>query len=274
MKGKYYKDKVVIITGGSSGIGLALAKEFAKQQAQLVLVARDNEKLIEAKRSIEKMSQVTVLIFSADVSDNTAIRTVVDEAADKLGRIDVLINNAGTMTCGRFIDQSVDDLEKCVFTNYLGSVYAAKAAWPWLQKTKGQLSFVSSVAGYAGLIGYSSYAPTKFAITGLAESLRKEAKDDHIRVSVIYPPDTDTAMLQYERQHTLPESIALSETIKVKSAEEVARIYLEGLQKNKFQIYCDFNSRFVRWIKNNFPGLFQYTTDAIVEKAAKKKPGQ
>nr|WP_294903131.1 SDR family oxidoreductase [uncultured Lacibacter sp.] len=267
----YYKEKVVVITGGSSGIGLALSKEFAKQQAQLVLIARDNEKLIEAKRNIEKMGSVTVLTFSADVSDNDAIKAVIDETAGKLGRIDVLINNAGIMTCGRFADQPVKDLEKCVFTNYLGAVYATKAAWPWLKKTNGQLSFVSSVAGYAGLIGYSSYAPSKFAITGLAESLRKEAKDDNIRVSVIYPPDTDTSMLQYERQHTLPESIALSETINVKSAEEVARIYLNGLQKNKFQIYCDFDSRLIRWIKNNFPGLFHYVTDFIVEKAVKRK---
>lgn len=259
-----YKEKVVVITGGSSGIGLALAKEFAQQQAKLVLVARDITKLTAAKICIEKSNNTNVLIFSADVSDNDAIKSVINETGERLGRIDLVINNAGITSCGRFADQRVEDLEKCLFVNYLGSVYTSKAAWPWLKKSKGQLSFVSSVAGYAGLIGYSSYAPTKFAITGLAESLRKEAKDDGIRISIIYPPDTDTAMLQYERQHTLPECIALSKTIKVKTAEQVARAYVKGLQKNRLQVYCDFNSRLVRWMKNNFPGLFQYSTDVVV----------
>lgn len=264
-----YKEKVVVITGGSSGIGLALAKEFAKQHSKLVLIARDIKKLTAAKLCVEKLSDANVLVFSADVSDNEAIRSVINEIGEKLGRIDLVINNAGITSCGRFADQRVEDLEKCLVVNYLGSVYTSKAAWPWLKKTKGQLSFVSSVAGYAGLIGYSSYAPTKFAITGLAESLRKEAKDDGIRISIIYPPDTDTPMLQYERQYTLPECIALSKTIKVKTAEQVARAYLKGLQKNRFQVYCDFDSRLIRWIKNNFPGMFHYTTDVVVNNAVR-----
>ena len=158
-------------------------------------------------------------------------------------------------------------MEHCVSINYLGAVYAAKAAWPWLKKSQGQLSFVSSVAGYIGLIGYSGYSPTKFALVGLAESLRMEAKKDGIRVSIIYPPDTDTPLLKFERENALPETKALNKNIKTISPEKVAKFYLEGLQKNKFQIYCDFNSRFIRWVKNNFPSLFRSITDRIARKA-------
>jgi 3-dehydrosphinganine reductase len=195
MKNDFYKDKVVVITGGSSGIGLALAKQFAQQHARLVLIARDEEKLKAAKLLAEKNGAATVLPISADITDNAAVIAAVTTIAEQFEKIDVVINCAGIMTCGRFKDQPVKDLERCLLTNYLGAVYVSKAAWPCLKKSEGQLSFVSSVAGYMGLIGHSSYAPSKFAIVGLAECLRMEAKDDNIRVSVIYPPDTDTPML-------------------------------------------------------------------------------
>lgn len=270
--GAFYASKVVVIIGGSSGIGFAVANEFAKQKAKLILIARDKEKLTTSTEILKRTNNnIHVESITADVSDKNQVETVINSIGNKYHKIDVLINSAGTITCGLFADQSTDDFEKCLFTNYLGSLYASRAVWPWLKKSKGQLSFVSSVAGYLGLIGYSSYAPTKFALVGLAECLRMEGKDDDIRISIIYPPDTDTPFLQYERQHTLPESIALSKNIKVVSAEKVAKIYVRGLQENKFEIYCDFNSFFLRWVKNNFPGVFYRITGSIVNKAREPK---
>ena len=194
MRDGYYKDKVVVITGGSSGIGLAVAKEFAREGAELLLIARNKEKLAGAKSMLEKISTATVSILSADVSNKEEIINAINEVGNKYGRIDVLINCAGIITCGRFADQPVDDLEKCIQVNYLGSLYTSKAAWPYLAAAKGRLSFVSSVACYMGLIGYSSYAPGKFALAGLAECLKMESKKDAIKVSIIYPPDTDTPL--------------------------------------------------------------------------------
>jgi 3-dehydrosphinganine reductase len=268
-----YFQKVVVITGGSSGIGLAVAKEFAKQKAQPVIIGRDPEKLNTAAKQIEEIAGTpsSVMCLAADVSEKNQIAAAIDSAGEKFGRIDVLINNAGITGCGRFARQPPEQLEECLFTNYLGAVYASKAAWPWLKKSGGQLSFVSSVAGYLGLIGYSAYAPTKFALTGLAECLRMEGKDDGIRVSIIYPPDTDTPMLEYERKHGLPETLALSSHIKLKSADAVAVKYIRGLQKNKFEIYCDFNSRLLRWLKNNFPGLFHAVTDRIISRVRRSR---
>lgn len=265
-----YINKVVVITGGSSGIGLAIAKELAMLQARLVLIARNEARLLAARSILEKFSSNTVTILVADVSDNDAITHAIKTVINELGTLDVLINCAGITTCGRFADQTIDDLETCLATNYLGAVYASKAAWSSLRKSKGQLSFVSSVAGYLGLIGYSSYAPTKFAMTGLAECLWMEGKEAGIRVSIIYPPDTDTPLLDHEHLYGLPETLALSKNIKVKTPEEVARKYVRGLQKNSFQIYCDTESRLLRWFKATFPALFRYFSYKIVERTAKK----
>ncbi len=271
-----YVDKVVVITGGSSGIGLAIAKAFALKKAKIVLISRNKEKLIQAKTELEKISGIpsSAFYFPADVSDKEQINMVMLQIGEQFHGIDVFVNSAGIITCGRFVDQPIQDLEACLFTNYLGAVYATKAAWPWLKKNKGLLSFVSSVAGYTGVIGYSGYAPPKFAMTGLAECLRLEAKDDGMRLSIIYPPDTETALLEYERKHSLPESIALNKNIKTITAEQVAKIFMEGLQKNKFEIYCDFNSRFVRWIKNAFPGLFNRVTDSIILRERSRLSGR
>lgn len=106
-------------------------------------------------------------------------------------------------------------------------------------------------------------------MTGPAESLRFEGAEDNIRVSIIYPPDTDTPMLRDGNIYNIPECIALSKNIKVKTAEEVAQIYLRGLQKNEFEIYCDLDSRLIRWLKNNFPSIFVYATNRIIKKASK-----
>jgi 3-dehydrosphinganine reductase len=267
-----YKNKVVVITGGSSGIGLAIASEFRKQQSHVVIVARNQEKLQEATGILAQISSSSELMaITGDVSDRVRMEEVIEEVTGLFGRLDVLVNNAGYMSCGRFTDQSAETIERCLLVNYQGAVNASKAAWPWLKQSKGQLAFVSSVAGYLGLIGYSSYAPTKFALAGLAECLRMEGAGEGIRVSIIYPPDTDTPLLQYERKHTLPESRALSENIKAISAEKVAGKLVSGLTKNKFEIYCDFNSRFLRGIKNNLPSLFYYMSMQIVKKAAKKE---
>ncbi|MET0391527.1 MAG: SDR family oxidoreductase [Chitinophagaceae bacterium] len=264
-----YRNKVVVITGGSSGIGLALAHAFVKQGSNITLVARDAEKLARARLELEQQlagSSAIIHIVPADVSDKDSITAAIQSIGDRFEQIDVLINCAGITSCGRFTDQPLADLEKVMQTNYLGALYASRAAWPYLKKAKGQLSFVSSVAGYMGLIGYSSYAPSKFALTGLAECLRMEGCDDGIRVSVIYPPDTDTSMLAHEKKHGLPETLALSENIRALSPDRVAAAYLRGLQRGRFDIYCDGQSRPLRWLKTIWPGLFYHLTDRVVKK--------
>ena len=267
-----YDNKIIVITGGSSGIGLAAAKEFARYNAKIIIISRDQKKLEAAKLCITAIKPSALVdIVATDIANGVQVTRAVDLIAAKYGTIDVLINCAGISTCKKFKDHSIEDLEKEMQVNYIGCLYATKAAWPYLKASKGQLSFVSSVAGYIGVVGYSSYAPTKFAMTGLAECLRFEGKDDGIQVSIIYPPDTETPMMAHTRQNCIPETLALSKNIKLKTPEEVASIYIKGLQNNKFEIYCDVESRMVRWIKNNFPSLTYYISTAIINRARRKK---
>lgn len=241
---------------------------MVEQHARLVLIARNKERLKEAKEKLDEKGNGEILLLSADVANKDQIFAAIQQAGEHFGRIDIVINCAGIITCGHFSDQSIDELEACLSVNYAGALYTAKAGWSWLKKSKGQLSFVSSVAGYIGLIGYSSYAPTKFAIAGLAECLRMEGKNDGIAVSIVYPPDTDTPLLEYERAYALPETIALSGTIKAMSAKKVASIYLRGIAAHKFAIHCNANSRFLQWLKSNFPSLFYAIMDKICRRAA------
>lgn len=267
-----YKGKIVVITGGSSGIGLATAMELARQHAILILIARNKERLHQAKIAVKKVNaNAAVDTYAVDISVPEEITPVISEIGSRFGRIDLLINCAGMVTCGRFKDQSNEDLDKVIQINYMGCVYVTKAAWPYLQACRGQLSFVSSVAGYFGVIGYSSYSPSKFAMTGLAEVLRYEGKTDGISVSIIYPPNTATPLLDYSNKNNIPECLALSKNIKTKTAGEVAKIYVKGLQKNVFEIYCDKESKALRWLKCTFPSLSYRLSLAMIKRAIRAR---
>lgn len=271
----HYKNKVVVITGGSAGIGLATAHEMALQGAIVNIIARGAQQLHEAKQQLlTDFSALQVETYAADVSNEEEITAVIHTIGTRYGTIDLLINCAGMVTCGRFSDQPNSDLRRIMEINYMGSVYASKAAWAYLKKARGQLSFVSSVAGFFGVAGYSSYSPSKFALTGLAEVLRWEATADNINISIIYPPNTDTTLLDFSKKNNIPECIALSSNIKTKTTSQVAKIYVKGLQKNTFEIYCDRKSKMLRWVKNNFPALSFTIGKLIIKrtlKALKKK---
>lgn len=260
-----WKDKIVIITGASSGIGFSVANILAALGAKLFLIARNQEKLEAAKTKLlgKSGSDLFIQIYAIDIGIKDEITSVITKIGEEHGRIDLLINNAGVNRCGRFDEMPPTDFEQSLQSNYLGSLYTTKAAWKYLAKANGHVTFVSSVAGYIGLIGYGPYTPTKFAMTGLAECLRMEGKPVGIKVSIIYPGNTNTPMLDYERQHALPETQNLNEGIKVIEPDYVARKLMAGIKSNKFEIYCDSKSRFYRILKAVFPGVFYKVMDKI-----------
>ena len=269
-----FKDKNVLITGGSSGIGLAVAKEFGKYGANLFLIARNQKKLENAKKEIINSIPQTssVNIFPIDVSIQKEVENAVQAIIDNHGGIDILINNAGISFCGRVEDQSSEEHEKLLKINYLGTLYTLKAVYPHLKKKPGShIGFVSSVAGYLGVFGFSAYAASKFAMTGLAESIRNEAKDYGIGVTMIYPPDTDTPMYHQDIESKLPECIALSENAKLVEPEVVAQKFLKGISKNKFEVFCNTESRLIRMLRFVLPGVYFRAVDGIIEKDRKKR---
>lgn len=273
MKLGNFNGKNAVITGGSTGIGLATAFELASRGANLFLIARDSAKLEKAQNLIRKQfgANYPVQIASADVSIRAQIEGAIHSIAKANGGIHLLVNNAGIPCCGRFEDIAIEDLDYAMRVNYYGAMYATKAAWPYLKSAGGHIGIVSSVAGYTGLIGYSGYAPSKFALAGLAECLRMEAQDDGIGVSVIYPPDADTPFLKKEREHTLPECLALSKSAKVMSAEAVAHAFVRGIEQGKFEILCNTESWGIRILKGFLPRLYFKIVDQIVAQDRKRR---
>lgn len=256
----------VIITGGSSGIGLETAVAFGRLGARLFLVARDADRLGAAAEHIRERlgGHVPVVPLPADVGSRAQIQVAVDRIGRDHGGVHVLINNAGVLHCGRFEDHAVELLEEALRVNYLGMVYALKAAWPHLKASgDGHVGFVSSLAGVLGLTGYSAYAPAKFAVVGLAECLRMEGAACGIGVTVVFPPDTATPMLEYESRHALPESRALSAKVKALSPEQVARAFVDGIVDRRFEVFCNLESRMPRTLKAVWPWAYYRTVDRI-----------
>lgn len=266
------ENKVVIITGGSSGIGYATAENLLMKGAILCLVARDENKLKQAAENLQyKKPGSLVQYYACDVSNYDELKTTVQKIADTNKRIDWVISNAGIAESGRFESQPISVMRHVMDVNYWGSVNLALLTLPYLKQSSGAaLAFVSSVAGYVGLFGYTHYTHSKFALSGLAECLRMEFADYNIPVTVIYPPDTETPMREREKATTLPECMALSAGAKEVSASAVATKLVDAMINGQFEAYLNFESRLIRILRGVAPGMLWSTVDGIVKKYRKK----
>jgi len=269
-----FRGKNVLITGGSSGIGLATAVEFGKLGANLFLVARHQDRLDAAAQEVKRRAgpAAQVVTLQADVAAREQIEAAIHRVGTEYGGLHTLINNAGMVLPGLLADLALDDLERVMQVNYLGMLYAVKAAWPYLVAAQnGHIGFVSSVAGYLGLIGNGAYSPPKFAIVGLAECLRMEAGDCGIGVTVVFPPDTDTPQLRYERERMPAEAKAINETASMLQPEVVAKKFVDGMVSYRFEVFCNFETRFFRWARAVAPGLYFWVIDGIVARDRRRR---
>jgi len=176
------KDKVVVITGASSGIGKALAKEFASKGSKLVLGARQIEKLKEIEN---ELPGVEIESVQTDVSKEEDCQILIEKAIARFGQVDVMINNAGISMRALFEEVELDVLRRLMEVNFWGTVYCTKYSLPHLLKTKGSLVGVISIAGHIGLPGRTGYAASKFAVRGFLDTIRIEnlKKDLHVLVA-------------------------------------------------------------------------------------------
>lgn len=230
----------VIITGGSSGIGKAIGLQLAQQGANLSIVARDRTKLTAAQAELQVACvspEQHILTLSADVADRVQAETAMAAAIAQQGTPDWLVTCAGVARPGYFCDLPLEVFEQTMAVNYFGSLYCVKAVLPaLLQRQQGRIILVSSGAGLIGIYGYTPYCPSKFALRGLAESLRGELKPEGIGVSIAYPPDTDTPQLAEENKTKPPETRQITATAGVWSAADVAQAIVRGAQANRFAI--------------------------------------
>ncbi len=230
---KKLKDKVVVITGASSGIGKACAFAFGQCGAHLVLAARSLEKL-ENIASELKSKGINVVVVKADVSDEQSCKSVISAAVNHFKKVDILINNAGISMRAAFVNADLDVLRKLMDVNFWGAVYCTKYALPYILESKGTVANISSVAGYRGLPGRTGYSASKFALQGFMEALRTEMYKKGVNVMTIAPGFTNSNIRNTalnDKGKAQAES-PLDEN-ELMSAEEVAEHILKAIVKRK-----------------------------------------
>jgi 3-dehydrosphinganine reductase len=268
-----FKDKSAIICGGSKGIGKATANILVKLGGNVCIVARTLETLQKAAEEI-KGSKVDekqfVEIISCDTSNLEQVTQSFNEFIKKFGVPDYLFSYVG-ISYPQYTDKfELKDLKFHMETNYYGQLIPIITILPhFLKQKRGHFINMSSIAGFIGLMGYAGYTPTKFAIAGLSEVLRHEYKPYNIKVSVVYPPDTDTFGL-HEEAKTRPEELnIISERAGLLQPEEVAEKILTGVLKEKFYILPG-SAKFMWRMMRLFPKLVHWVTDGDLKKARKK----
>ena len=251
-----YKGAHVMVTGGSSGIGLAVALKYANEGASVTIVARNQKKLDEAMAKLRLICEANgqkAACISCDTSSSFA-ECQKKLCNDTVGVVDVLVNCAGTSIAGGFDELDASHFDNMLRTNVLGSVYPTKALLPAMKANGrgGRIVFVASQVAQVAIHGYTAYAASKWALRGLAEALQMEVKPFGILVSVVYPPDTDTP--GYEAEMATKPSITkrLSESGQVFTSEEVAADIVVFSGKGYFGISTGFDG----WLlKQLHPGM-------------------
>jgi 3-dehydrosphinganine reductase len=235
-----YENKIAIVTGGSSGIGLALSKQLAAAGAHVWLVARHPEPLdaaIESIRASRKDQCQCCGVISADLTDFAQAENVVRQVQAEAGPVDVLINCASAAHPGYVQDLSIDIFHWMMDVNYFGTVHAVKAVLPgMMERRSGLIINFCSIAGIVGVFGYTAYGPSKFAVRGFSDTLRSELKPHGIRVAIVYPVDTDTPQLAYENQFKPQETKDIAAASTTMTPEQVASATLRGAAGGRYVI--------------------------------------
>ena len=249
------KDKVVLITGASSGIGKALAFHFAQEGSKVVLGARSLDQLQAVAAEIESKGG-TAHFLKLDVTSKEACDAFIQGAVEKFGRVDVLINNAGISMRALLQDLDVEVIERLMQVNFFGTVYCTKAALPEILKNQGSIVGVSSIAGYRGLPGRTGYSASKFAMHGFLESLRTEVLKKNVHVLLACPGFTESNI---RKVALVADGGQQSETPlkedKLMSAEEVAAHIYKGVIKRKRSLTLTRQGKLTVFLNKWLPGF-------------------
>lgn len=262
-----FQDKVVAITGASSGIGKALAEVFLNSGAKVAVCARNLTKLDEVFAGVDKSNLAS---FKADVSKEEDCKAFIDGIMTQWGRVDVLINNAGTSMRALFDELDLSVLKELMDINFWGTVYCTKFALPSIMKNKGIIVGVSSIAGYRGLPARTGYSASKFAMHGFLEGLRTEMLHTGTHVMWVCPGFTASNIRNVARSAngTAQGDTPLEES-KLMSAEECAQIIKDSMARRKRTVVMTGQGKLTVWLNKLFPAL----ADKLVYKHFLKEPG-
>jgi len=262
------KDKVVIITGGSSGIGKALAESFSKNGSRVLITGRSKDDLLVAQQSL-KTKGLEVAIFQADVSLESDNRLMVEEALRLFGQIDVLINNAGISMRALFEEFDLEAFKKVMGINFYGAVYATKHALPHILKSKGSIVGISSINGKRSSPARSAYSASKFAMEGFLEALRTEVMKRGVHVLVASPGFTASNIRKRSlTKDGTPQGDSPRKEQEMMTSEEVADRIYKAVVNRKRDLVLSVKGNLAVWINKWWPTL----ADKIVYNELAKEP--
>lgn len=250
------KDKIVVITGASSGIGKALASEFAARGSNLVLAARQYVTLCEIAQALEKEHCIKCVAVQCDVTVEADCEHLIKQAIVTFGRVDVLINNAGISMRALFKDAELKVLRALMDVNFWGTVNCTKYAMPALLASKGTVVGVSSIAGYKGLPGRTGYSASKFAMNGFLDALRVENLKTGVHIMTACPGFTASNI-----RNTALNKAGLSQgesslnEQKMMTSEEVAKRIADGVVNNSRTLIMTGQGKLTVLLSKFFPGL-------------------
>lgn len=271
----YYKGKKVVVTGGSSGIGRSVALDLARRGADVAIWAR-RQTLLDA--TLEELQGAAVsptqrfVAVSVDVTDRMALKTAATQTIEALGGLDVLVNNSGFAQPVPLDVLTDEDIDQMTNVNYLGHVNVTRAFLPHFKaQGSGDICNVTSMLGFMGFYGYTAYCGSKFAIVGFSEGLRQELLLYNVRVTVYYPPTTDTPGLLTENKVKTPETWAIEGKATAYSSDDVARSLTRSIEKGRFTNMIGFSNWAIYYAHRFMPGVVRWVIDRDLRKHQQKQ---
>lgn len=262
-----FADRVVLLTGASSGIGRALALALAGDRAKLALVGRD-ETALEAVAGLARERGAEAVVLPADVGVEADATAIVDRTVAAFGRLDLLVANAGQDMWAR-LDEVADPaiFEKLVRVNYLGPAWTTWRALPHLKSSRGRIVVMSSLAGLTGVPTRTGYAATKHALHGFFDSLRVELAGSGVSVTLVCP---DFVLSEIHRRALGPDGQPLGaspmQESKIMTAERCAELALEAAAKRKRMVLLSARGKVGRWVRMFAPGLIDRIAQGAVSR--------
>jgi short-subunit dehydrogenase len=259
-QGYDFNGKTVLITGGSRGLGLELARQFAKAGAQLSLLARDVDELERARAELDARG-AEVAVFPCDIGSRAEVDDAVARTLHRFGAIDVLVNNAGRIDVGPLETMTVEDFEASMRVHFYGPLYALFAALPELRSRRGRVVNITSIGGKVSVPHLVPYSASKFALVGLSEGLRAELEQEGISVTTVCPWLMRTGSprnAQFKGRHRKEYSwFALGDSLPVMSmsSTRAARKIVDACRRGKAEVFLGWQALAAAKVSGLFPGL-------------------
>lgn len=270
----FYRNKLALVTGGSSGIGLALASQILLNGGHVAILARRADLLASAAEELGKAKlhhDQKIITLQADVTNKDEVEKVLTNFISTNGLPDMVFNSAGVAHPGRFEDLGDDIFHWMMDVNYFGTVNVLKILVPLMQQRKsGVIVNISSIAGFIGVYGYTAYGASKYAVSGFSDALRSELKPDGIQVSIVFPPDTDTPQLAYESEFKPAVTKEIAGSAKLMDPNFVAVETLKAVARKQYIVLPGGEGKMMYFLHHFVGRLLYPIMDIMVNSALKK----